>query len=464
MHIKMNKKLFPYIIGIALMVCASCKGDSDGASDSQGSDDIKITGVKVTAFTASVSGKFSGLSKVDIALGKHGVLYCVKSDKAEAIFKSWMDGNDPQECQVYENKNGFSGETFSGKINGLYPETEYSFCLFSQGQDGKRKISSAATFTTERFNPEFSDLWIEDIHYIDAKVRSSVKMNAADAPSCKRGIVISETAGSDIQSAASITEVSEQYNSKNPTFNTVTYGIKPDMTYYCRVFVKYKAADGMERYLFGPEKSFSTLRSENMVVDLGLPSGIMWANCDLGESLFNVDYRTDDMYFYWGSSTLVGRYAIDLNAYEYWNASTGSYVNIGSDICGTEYDMAHVMLGGKWRLPRKEDVEELINNCNTRSFAELSAAIWIEDSQIYANDTWYAGNIVGPNKSKIMLQDGYSFWTGTLCDDGLHVYTFSYVAKEWISTSVKVDKGEITIRESNRERSCKIRPVWDPNM
>jgi hypothetical protein len=161
---------------------------------------------------------------------------------------------------------------------------------------------------------------------------------------------------------------------------------------------------------------------------------------------------------------LVGRYAIDLNEYEYWNASTGSYVNIGSDICGTEYDMAHVMLGGKWRLPRKEDVEELINNCNTKSFAELSAAIWNDDSQIYANDTWYAGNIVGPNKSKIMLQDGYNFWTGTLCDDGLHVYTFNYVAKEWISTSVKVDKGEITIRESNRERSCKIRPVWDPNM
>ena len=159
------------VLSLAVMVLAafvSCEEDSNGGTDFQGSDDVKITGVKVTAFTASVTGTFQGLGKADVALGKHGVLYCPKSDKTDAIFKSWQDGNDTPECSVFKNKKGFNGESFSGTIEGLYPETEYSFCLFSQGQDGKRKISSSATFKTSRFSPEFGEFKFTQINFIDA--------------------------------------------------------------------------------------------------------------------------------------------------------------------------------------------------------------------------------------------------------------------------------------------------------
>ena len=47
------------VLSLAVMVLAafvSCEEDSNGGTDFQGSDDVKITGVKVTAFTASVTG------------------------------------------------------------------------------------------------------------------------------------------------------------------------------------------------------------------------------------------------------------------------------------------------------------------------------------------------------------------------------------------------------------------------
>ena len=156
------------------------------------------------------------------------------------------------------------------------------------------------------------------------------------------------------------------------------------MNYYARLFVKYKGSDGNDTFLYGPEKAFSAKRSEEMAVDLGLPSGIMWANCDLGEWIFNADYHPDDLYYRWGSIKSVDRYDnTGKNGYEWWNSSDNCYVQIGTDISGSKYDVAHNLLGGKWRLPSKKDVEELINYCNTKQILDLSAIVWITEWEKY---------------------------------------------------------------------------------
>ena len=35
------------------------------------------------------------------------------------------------------------------------------------------------------------------------------------------------------------------------------------------------------------------------------------------------------------------------------------------EISGTQYDVAHVKWGGKWRMPTRAEVKELCNRCNT---------------------------------------------------------------------------------------------------
>ena len=64
------------MIGILLSSCGE-KSSSDPVNED--SNNVKVGQVKTTSFTVTVSGTIKGLSKVDIALGKYGILCCVKS-------------------------------------------------------------------------------------------------------------------------------------------------------------------------------------------------------------------------------------------------------------------------------------------------------------------------------------------------------------------------------------------------
>lgn len=459
---------------ILLVISTSCNDSSNDSAGLQGSDDVKITNVKVTSFTASVTGTFQGLGKADVALGKHGVLYCPKSDKSDAVFKSWQDGNDTPECSVFENKKGFNGESFSATIEGLYPETEYSFCLFSQGQDGKRKISSSATFKTSRFTPEFGEFKFTQINFIDAIATVSLSIDDADAKCCSIGVMLSDGQNADIQNAIKVTYHEGVYE---PRLQIVTQGLQLDHSYYSRVVIKYAAANGKDGYVFGPETTLTAKASDELAVDLNLPSGIKWARYDLGQNkLTAINVKG----LRWGSMVIVN-YSSDVyndeknrREYEYWDASSRSYTNIGSEISGTDYDVAHVLLGGKWRMPTKADVQELIDNCDVSSFNSITESSYTEYGSSYVNE-WILGNVIGPNNAKIQLVmsssqnlDGY--WTASSEDDIPLSFCWLARNKANSSSSSVIDSkepgsGHIEITtQIVRERPLFIRPVWDPNL
>lgn len=96
---------------------------------------------------------------------------------------------------------------------------------------------------------------------------------------------------------------------------------------------------------------------EPQAVDLGLPSMTKWASFNVGASK---PEEYGDFYA-WGEMEVKEEY--NQSTYKYYQ--NGSYVNIGSDICNTDYDMAHVKWGGKWRMPTMYDVWELISECTT---------------------------------------------------------------------------------------------------
>ena len=75
-------------------------------------------------------------------------------------------------------------------------------------------------------------------------------------------------------------------------------------------------------------------------VDLGLPSGTKWASCNLGAT------KPEECggYYAWGETDEKDVYTED--TYKYYQ--NGSYVSLGSDISGTEYDVAHLKWGGNW--------------------------------------------------------------------------------------------------------------------
>ena len=99
-------------------------------------------------------------------------------------------------------------------------------------------------------------------------------------------------------------------------------------------------------------------------VDLGLPSGTMWATCNVGAD----KPEEDGLLFQFGFT----------DGYKYGDKNNDFYKAFGKnnkefptynagDILKLEDDAAHVNMGGKWRMPTKDDLFELYWNTKRKS-------------------------------------------------------------------------------------------------
>lgn len=94
-------------------------------------------------------------------------------------------------------------------------------------------------------------------------------------------------------------------------------------------------------------------------VDLGLPSGIRWAKCDLGETSPEKYGAT----YAWGETWT--KWTIDY--YYFKDIVEGQYTKYDSRdkrfFLEKEDDVAYLRLGEGWRYPTWNEVQELIDNC-----------------------------------------------------------------------------------------------------
>jgi hypothetical protein len=95
-------------------------------------------------------------------------------------------------------------------------------------------------------------------------------------------------------------------------------------------------------------------------IDLGLPSGTKWACCNVGAD------KPDAYggYYAWGETEEKTIY--NLANYTHYDDWQGTYQNLGGDIAGTQFDIAHVGWGGSWVMPSYDQQEELLNNCTSQ--------------------------------------------------------------------------------------------------
>ena len=103
-------------------------------------------------------------------------------------------------------------------------------------------------------------------------------------------------------------------------------------------------------------------------VDLGLPSGLKWAKCNVGAEK-ETDYGD---YFQWGDiddktnydcSWESYKYGDDLNLSKYNTENNGYRGTIDNKITlDLEDDAARANMGGNWRMPTDAEIRELVNN------------------------------------------------------------------------------------------------------
>ena len=112
----------------------------------------------------------------------------------------------------------------------------------------------------------------------------------------------------------------------------------------------------------------SELANGQLYVDLGLPSGLQWAKCNVG-----ADKETDyGYYFQWGEiESHDNGIPCDWANYKYgdgWNFSKYNTLTSygetpdGKTTLDFEDDAARANMGGDWRMPTKDEFQELLDN------------------------------------------------------------------------------------------------------
>ena len=129
-------------------------------------------------------------------------------------------------------------------------------------------------------------------------------------------------------------------------------------------------------------------------VDLGL--SVKWASCNLGASSPS-DYGD---YYAWGEIDLKDNY--DLSNYKWFIGSSQSITKYNNDashgtvdnkiILDSEDDVAHVKLGGNWRMPTADEIDELLNTDNcSREWTQVNG---IDGWKFTSKKSGYEGNFI----------------------------------------------------------------------
>lgn len=151
------------------------------------------------------------------------------------------------------------------------------------------------------------------------------------------------------------------------SFSIRLSALRPETKYYYRTFV---GSSAFSFDYYGEVKSFTTkkMTEANKYVDLGLPSGTLWATVNVGAN------SPDEYgyYFAWGETTPKEDYSWD--TYKWCNGGLGNLTKYctssgyGTADNKTELDAADdaatANWGAQWRMPTSTQFRELLSECN----------------------------------------------------------------------------------------------------
>lgn len=175
-------------------------------------------------------------------------------------------------------------------------------------------------------------------------------------------------------------------------------------------------------------------------VDLGLPSGTMWASHNIGAT----NPEEYGSYFAWGEIKTKDEYTRE--TYIHYDTSGNKFISIGDVISGSGYDAAYMTWGDGWRMPTKADFEEL-RDCCFWTWTTLNGVNGYKVESYNGNSIFLpaaGGFYETPNS----VGECCYYWSGTI-KEGSALYANYLIAKSY---SYKVDY-------ANRHNGYPIRPV-----
>ena len=145
-------------------------------------------------------------------------------------------------------------------------------------------------------------------------------------------------------------------------------------------------------------------------VDLGLPSGTLWATCNVGAT----SPEQAGLYFAFGETTGYTAEQVTSGMRKF-NKASYKETKIKSDL-RREQDAAHIHMGGNWRMPTKAEYKELIGKCDsawTNNYNETGMAGSIFTSKVNGNSVFFPAAGLCDNSYLLSVGSYGYYWSAS---------------------------------------------------
>ena len=333
-------------------------------------------------------------------------------------------------------------------ISDLSINTTYYYASFTTFDYEVYTFSNVKSFTTNGLSNLTTTGEASDIATSIATVTSNVATDAID-DNLNVGIAYSTSETALHPDGSFNTEVFSKEDIVAGICKVTLKGLSPGTTYYYASFVEL---DG--EYCFAEIKSFTTkdfVLAQSGAIDLGL--SVKWAAYNVGAS--KPEEYGD--YYAWGETEEKSDYYWDTykwckgtdDTMTKYCTSSGYGTVDNKTVLDPEDDVAHVKWGDTWRMPTRDEIEELVNNCT-----------W----------EWTAYNgvngqlVTGPNGNSIFLPAAGCRFCTDLINRGSRGYYWSATLYEYYSGSayyLHFHDGNYWNSWNGRSDGVAVRPVTE---
>lgn len=323
------KQLHIIIYFLLLALCVSCEQDKEFAK-------TEVNIINENIIPSYTSAQISCMISTDATVDQLFLQYSTQEDYSNY-----------QEVEMI-----FSDGLYSTKLDDLLSNTLYYIRYLAKNSYSMLLIDEKHSFSTlEIILPTVETVSVTDIMTNNATVSGNV-LSYGDGNIGECGVVYSASQNPTLEDSVVV------YGETIGEFTCSLTSLQPGITYYVRAY-----ATGKKGTAYGEELSFTT--ETHAYVDLGL--SVKWATCNIGAS--SPEEYGD--YFAWGETAPKDVYV--WSTYKWCNGSQNTltkyctnkeYGAVDNKITlELEDDAAHVNWGGEWRMPTKEELEELHKKC-----------------------------------------------------------------------------------------------------
>ena len=218
-------------------------------------------------------------------------------------------------------------------------------------------------------------------------------------------------------------------------------------------FINENIFDGI-----GKRSKGGVVRKENYVdqVDLGLPSGTIWATCNLGAS--SPEEYGD--YYAWGETEQKNRHSWENYKFGTRDNLTKYNREDGKIILDPEDDVAHVVLGGKWHIPTKEQIQELLDNTTIKKSKLNGVKGRLFKSKINGNTLFFPYSGYKSYSSVYGKDETCFYWSSSLTD---YSFAMTFYCGEYndVIDVFDIDKYHPRLEKFHRYLGFSVRGVLD---